>query len=160
MERELFASSQRGDSFGSANLAMAAHGISAASPTQIPTGRQPAMPLSFEEMMAQFDGHFDNLTSASTNSCATFDQLAATTTTQYLETKSLLASLKAAAVNGSHSAAATTAATPPLTQEQAKKCILQLEAAVLENRRHGAFFFTHGWGVNENHTRENYFPRD
>ena len=39
MERELRALSQRGDSFGSVHLAMVAHGISAASPTQPPTGR-------------------------------------------------------------------------------------------------------------------------
>ena len=38
MERELCASSQRGDSFSSANLAMAANGISAAPPTHPPTG--------------------------------------------------------------------------------------------------------------------------
>ena len=62
---------------------MAAHGISAASPTHPPTGRQTAMSLSSEEMMAQFDRHFDNITSAATNSGAALDQLAATTTTQY-----------------------------------------------------------------------------
>ena len=38
MYKELRASSQCGDSFGSSNLAMVAHGISAASPTQTPTG--------------------------------------------------------------------------------------------------------------------------
>ena len=83
MERELRALSQRGDSFGSAHLAMVAHGISAASPIQPPTGRLTAMPLSSEEMMVQFDGHFDNLASAATNSGASLDQIAATTTTQY-----------------------------------------------------------------------------
>ena len=41
------------------------------------------MPLSSEEMMAQFDRTFDNITSAATNSGAALDQLAATTTTQY-----------------------------------------------------------------------------
>ena len=116
-ERGLCASSQRGNSFGSANLAKAAHGISAALPTHPPTGQRPAMPLSSEEMMAQFDGPFDNLASATTNSDAALDQLASTTTTQYLEINSMLASLKAAAVNCSHSAAAATAATPPISQE-------------------------------------------
>ena len=38
MERELRASSQRGDSFGSAHLSMVTHGISAASPIHPPTG--------------------------------------------------------------------------------------------------------------------------
>ena len=71
------------------------------------------MPLSSEEMMAQFDGHFDNLASAAINSGAALDQLAATTTTQYLDIKSLLTSLKAAAVDGLHSTAAATCRNPP-----------------------------------------------
>ena len=70
MERELCASSQRGDSFGSAHLATFAHGISATLPIHPLTGRLPATPLSSEEMMAQFNGHFDNITSAATNSGA------------------------------------------------------------------------------------------
>ena len=61
MERELCASSQWGDSFSSSHLAMVAHGISAASPVQPPTGQQPTMPLSYEEVMSQFNRHFDNL---------------------------------------------------------------------------------------------------
>ena len=44
--------------------------------------------------MAQFDGHFDNLAVAATNSGAALNQLAATTTTQYTEIKSLLTALK------------------------------------------------------------------
>ena len=67
----------------------------------------------------------------------------------------MFASLKAAAVNGSHSAAAATAAAPPSTQEQVKNRILQLEANVRNNWHCGAFFSTHGWGVNKNHTRAN-----
>ena len=114
------------------------------------------MPLSSKEMMAQLYGHFNNLASAATNSGADLDQLAATTTTQYSEIKSLLASLKATAVNGLHSAAAATSETPPITQEQAKKRILQLEAAVHNNWHCGAFCSTHGWGVNVNHTSENF----
>ena len=70
------------------------------------------MPLSSKEMMAQFDGHFENLASATTNSGAALDQIAATTTTQYSDIKSLLTSLKAAAINGSHSAAAATSTNP------------------------------------------------
>ena len=134
---------------------MAAHGISAASPTQPPTGQRPAMPFSSEDMMSQFDDHFDNLASAATNSGAALDQLAATTATQYSEIKSFLASLKAAAVNGLHSVAAATSATPLIAQEQAKKRILQLEAAVRNNWHGSAFCSTHGWGVNENHTSAN-----
>ena len=133
MERELRASYQRCDSFGSAHLAMVTHGISAALPIHPPTGRRPAMPLSSEEMMAQFDGHFDNLALAATRSGAALDQLAATTTTQYLEIKALLTSLKATAVNGSHSAVAGTAASPLTPQEQSKKRIQQLEAAMRNN---------------------------
>ena len=83
MERELCASSQRGDYFGSAHLSMVAHGISAASPTQPPMGRQTTTPLSSEEMMAKFDGYFDNLALAATTSGAKLDQLATTTTTHY-----------------------------------------------------------------------------
>ena len=71
----------------------------------------------------------------------------------------MLTSLKAAAVNGSHSAAASTTATPPITQEQSKKRILQLEAAMRNNWHRGAFCSTHGWGVNEKHTSENFRPQ-
>ena len=147
IERELCASSQRGDSFGSAHLDMVAHGISAASPTQTPTGQQPAMPLSSEEIMAQFDGHFINLASAATNSGAALDQLASTSTTQFSDIKSLLTSLKAAALNGSHSAAATTSTTPQTTQEQSKKRIQQLEAAVPNKKASRCLFFSPMDGV-------------
>ena len=109
------------------------------------------MPLSSEDIMAQFDGHFDNLVLSATNSVAALDHLYATTTTQYSEIESLLASLKAAAGNGSHSAASVNASTPLITQEQVKKRILQLEAAMRNNWHCGEFSFTHGWGVNENH---------
>ena len=81
------------------------------------------MPLSSKEMMAQFDRHFDNLASAATNSGASLNQLAATTTTQYSEINALLTSLKAAAVNSLHSSASVTAASPPTNQEQSKKGI-------------------------------------
>ena len=70
------------------------------------------MPFYSEEMMAQFDRHFNNLALAATNSGAALKQLTATTTTQYLEIKALLTFLKAAAGNGSQSAAAVTAASP------------------------------------------------
>ena len=77
MERELRASYQRGESFGSANLAMAAHGVTAVMPTYTSAG-----PAS-TDYMAQFDGHFDNLAAAATNSGTALDQLAANTTMQY-----------------------------------------------------------------------------
>ena len=79
MEREIRASSQRGDSFRSANLEMAAHIINMALPNHPTTGQGPAS----KDYMAQFDGHFDNLASAATNSVAALEQLAATTTTHY-----------------------------------------------------------------------------
>ena len=79
MERVLRASYHRGDSFGPANLAMAVHRITAALPSHTTTGWGPAS----KDYMAQFDGHFDNLAAAATNSGAALDQLAATTTTQY-----------------------------------------------------------------------------
>ena len=122
---------------------------------QLPTGRQPATPLSSKEMMAQFDRHFDNLALATTNSGAALDQLAASTTTQYSEFKALLTLLKVTTVNGSHSATAATAASPPTNQEQSKKRIHQLEAAVRNNWHRGSFWSTHGWGVNEIHTSAN-----
>ena len=134
---------------------MVAHGISAASPIQPPTGRLTAMPLSSEEMMAQFDGHFDNLASAATNSGASLDQLAATTTTQYSYIKALLTSLKAAAVNTSHAAATAISVSPPTSQDQAKKRIQELEATVRNKWHRGAFCSTRGWVVNENHTSAN-----
>ena len=133
MEWELRASSQRGDSFGFAHLVMVAHGISSASSIHPPTGQRLAMLLSSEDMMAKFDGHFDNPALAATSSGAALDQLAATTTTQYLDIKALLTLLKSAVVNGPHSAAAATAASPLTSQEQYKKRIQQLEAAVRNN---------------------------
>ena len=156
MYRELCASSQWGDSFGSSHLAMFAYGISAASPIQPTTSQRPVTPLYYEEMMAQFDRHFDNLASAVTNSGAALNKLAATTTTHYSDIKALLTSLKTAAVNGSHSVAASTAATPLTTQEQPKKRIQKLEAAMRNNWHRGAFCSAHGWGVNENHTSANF----
>ena len=59
---------------------MAAHGITAELPTHPTTGQEPAS----KDYMAQFDGHFDNLAAAATNSGAALNQLAATTTTHYL----------------------------------------------------------------------------
>ena len=76
MEREIRDSSQRGDSFGSANLAMVAHGITTALPTHITSGPDS------EYYMAQFYGNFGNLAASTTNSGAALDQLDATTTTQ------------------------------------------------------------------------------
>ena len=111
-------------------MAMVPNGISTASPIQPPTGRRPAMLLSSKEMMAQFDGHFDNLALASTNSGAALDQLSATTTTHYSDIKALLTSLKAAAVNTLNTDADAPAASPPTSQDQSKKRIQQLEAAV------------------------------
>ena len=143
MERELRASSQWYVSFGSAHPAMVAHGISAASPIQPPTDRRLAMPLSSKEMMAQFNGHLDNLSSAATNSGAALHHLTATTTTQYSEIKALITLLKAAAVNTSHAAADATSASPLTSQYQVKKRIQKLEVAVRNNWHHGAFCSTH-----------------
>ena len=73
-------------------------------------------------------------------------------TTQYSDIKAFLTSSKTAAVNGSHSAAAATYATPPNNEEQSKKHIQELEAAVRNKWHRGDFCSTHGWGVNKNHT--------
>ena len=101
------------------------------------------MPLSSEEMMAKYDGHFNNIASAATNSGAALNQLAATTTTQYSEIKALITLLKAAAVNTSHAAADATSASPLTSQDQVKKRIQKLEVAVRNNWHHGAFCSTH-----------------
>ena len=106
-------------------------------------------------MMAQFNGHFDNLAAASTNSGATLDQLAATTTTQYAEIKSLLTALKTAYGLSSYAAAAVTDSTPLIPPAEAKHRISQLEAAIRNNWNYGAFCSTYGWGVNEYHTSKN-----
>ena len=153
MERELRASSQRGDSFGSTKLTMSARRITAALPTH-PT----SVPAS-KDYMAQFDGHFDNLAVAAKDSGAALDQLAATTTTQYTEIKNLLAALKTTSNRtsspSSYATAAATNSTPSLLPTDSKQCISQIEAVVHNNWHRGAFCSTHGWGVNENHTRNN-----
>ena len=77
MERELRASSQRGDSFGSDNLVMVVHGITASLHTHSTSG-----PAS-KYYMAHFDDHFNNIAAAATNVGLSLDQLAATTTMQY-----------------------------------------------------------------------------
>ena len=120
MDRELRASSQLGDSFGSANLTLAAHGITVVSHTHPTTGRVTASP---DDIMAQFDGHFDNLSAAATNSGAALDQLAATTTTQYGEIKSLLTALKTASGLSSYDAATTTDSTTSIPPAEAKRRI-------------------------------------
>ena len=102
--------------------------------------------------MNQFDGHFDNLSAAATNSDASLNQLAATTTTQYAEREALLTTLKTASSLSSYVAAAATDSTPSIPQSDSKRRIIQLEAAICNNWHSGAFCSTHGWGVNENHT--------
>ena len=150
MERELWAYSQRGDSFVSTNLAMAAHRTTVAAPTHPPTGQGPAS----TDYMALFDGHFDNL-AAATNSGAALDQLAATTTMQYAEIKPLLTALKTTYRPSSYAAADSTDSTPSIPPTEAKRCIRKLKAAIRKNWHCGAFCSTHGWGVNKNHTSKN-----
>ena len=110
MDREIRAYSQHGDSFGSSNLAMDTHGITAALTTHPTTGRGPVSP----DYMAQFGGHFYNLAAAATNSGAALNQLAATTTTQYAEIKSLLTTLKTASSSSSYATAVATDSTPSI----------------------------------------------
>ena len=109
--------------------------------------------------MAQLDGHFDNLAATSTNSGATLDQLAATTTTQYTEIKNLLAALKTASNRtsspSSYATAAATNSTPSLLLTDSKRRISQIEDVVHNNWHRGDFCSTHGWGVNKNHTSKN-----
>ena len=157
MERELWASSQSGDSFQSANLVMASHIITATLPTLPTTGQGP----SSKYYMSHFNAHFDNLAAAATNSGAALDQLAAITTTQYSEIKALLNTLKTASNRASRpssyaaAAAAATDSTPSIPLTEAKRRIIQIESAVCNNWHCGAFCSTHGWGVNKNHTSEN-----
>ena len=126
MERELQASSQHGESFGSTKLARAAHGITATAPTHTNTGRGPAS----TDYMAQLDGNFDNLAAATTNSGAALNQLAATTRMQYAEIKSLLTALKTASIPSSYAATVATDSTPSIHPAEAKCSISQLEADI------------------------------
>ena len=134
---------------------MAAHRITAALPTH------PTLVPASKYYMAQFGIHFDNLAAAATNSGANFDQLAATITTQYMEIKALLAALKTASnrtsipISFAASAAAASDSTPLISPTGAKRRISQLEADVCNNWYCGAFCYTHGWGVNKNHTSKN-----
>ena len=151
MERDLWASSQRGESFSSANLVMAALGITAAVTTHPTTGQGPAS----MDYMAQFDGQINNLSAAATNSCAALGHFSDTTTTQYVEIKALLTALKTASSPISYAVADATESTPLITTTEAKRRISQLEAGIPNNWHRGAFCSTHGWGVNKNHTSEN-----
>ena len=73
--------------------------------------------------MSRFDGHFDNLAAAATNSGMALYQLTTTTTTQHPEIKSLLNALKTTSSPGSYSAAV---ATPLIPTTEAKCRISQL----------------------------------
>ena len=132
---------------------MAAHGITKVLPTY------PTLGPASKDYMSQFDRHFDNLAAAATNSGASFYQLAATTTTQYMEIKALLATLNTASNRASRSSSYATSSatdsTPLVPPTEAKWRIIQLEAAVCNNWHCGYFCSAHGWGVNENHTSEN-----
>ena len=124
---------------------MSAHGITAVLPTHPTSG-----PAS-KNYMDQFDGHFDNLAAAATNSGAALDQLAVTTPTQYTEIKALLAALKTASnftsIPSSYATAAATDSAPLILPTDTKWRISQLEAAVCNNWHRGAFCSTHSWGV-------------
>ena len=103
---------------------MAAHGMNVALPTHPTSG-----PAS-KDCMDQFDGHFDNLANIATNSGAALDQLAATTTMQYTEIKSLLAALKTAYNRtpspSSYATAANTDPAPLIPPTDDKRRISQL----------------------------------
>ena len=133
---------------------MAAHGMNVALPTHPTSG-----PAS-KDYMAHFNGHFDNLAAAAKNSGAALDHLAATTTTQYTEIKTPLAVLKTASNRTSRPSSfvadGATDSTPSIPPTDSKRSISQLEAAVRKNWHRGAFCFTHVWGVNKNHTSENF----
>ena len=132
---------------------MSSHVITTAMPTHTTTGPDS------KYYMAQFNGDLDNLVAAATNSGESLNQLAATTTTQYSEIKSLLATLKTApnraSIPSSYAAAAVTEYTPSIPPTDAKHCIIQLYSAVRNNWDRGDFCSTHSWGVNENHTSKN-----
>ena len=108
---------------------MASHGITASAPNHPTTGRGPA----FTDYMAHFDGHFYSLSTSATNIGADLDQLAANTTTQYAETKALLAALKTASSPSSYAAAAATDSTPSIPPTEDKHRTSQLEAAICKN---------------------------
>ena len=137
MERELQAFSRCGDSFGSTNLAMDVHGITAAIPTHTTTG------MASKDYMAQFNGQFDNLAATATNSGASLDQLAATTTTWYSEIKVLLAALKTASNRASipslYDASVATDSTPSIPPTDVKRRISQLHPDLHKNWHRGAF---------------------
>ena len=103
-------------------------------------------------MMAHFDGHFDNLSAAATNSGAAHNQLAATTKTQYADINSLLTALKNASGLSSYAAVAATDSTPSIPPAESKRRISQLEADISKNWHCGDFCSTYSWGINENHT--------
>ena len=133
---------------------MAAHGITMALPTHPTSGPD------YKDYMAHFDGHLDKLADAATNSGADLNQLSTTTTTQYTEIKALPAALKTVSNRTpspiSYATADTNDSIPSILPTDAKLCISQLEAAVCNNWNRGAFFSTHGWGVNENHMSKNF----
>ena len=103
------------NTFGTAGAAQRYHSINA---THGFGKDAPGQPSSPDDLMAQLNNHFDNLTSAATNSNTALEQLATATTYQYTEIKVSLDALDAATPPVSH---CTIAAAQPLVNAEKRK---------------------------------------
>lgn len=151
LEREMAASSDQPDTFGTAASAQRFHGID---PANSSGGRDaPGQPGSPDDLMAQLDSHFDSLASAATNSNVALELLAAATTTQYADIQASLDALAASPNNPAPAPAARarTAALPLTEKRKLEKRIQTLQSALKNRWVKGGFCSTHGHGVGAGH---------
>ena len=107
-------------------------------------------------IIEKFDGHFESLDSADTNSNVILERLTSATITQYTNITKFLSAIIANSANANIVSAATgtprntsihTPALPPEENDNINRRITQLKTEVRGKWISGSFCFTHGHGV-------------
>eukprot|EP00804_Cyclotella_cryptica_P009042 CCRYP_003143-RA/>CCRYP_003143-RA protein AED:0.97 eAED:1.00 QI:0/-1/0/1/-1/1/1/0/306 len=148
LECEQRASGTRGDVFGSASSAIAAHSTSTAAfhpTTASPSNNQ--LPT-----LSKLESHLDNMALAVTNEKAVLDSLVSSNDTLTKLTADKLAKLENLVLDLKPSThRPTQTVQPPATSADARS-LSQLRAAIKYKWVPGSFCSTHGWGVSANHS--------
>jgi hypothetical protein len=143
------------DTFGTTAATQRYHGID----TSRTSGGKDALgqPGSPDNLMAQLDRHFTNLTSAATNSNSAFEQLATATADPYTEIKLSLDTLAAAPHNPAPAPGTRSRATAlPITKKRKlEKWINMIKATVKHSWKVRGFCSTYGHCVGAGHIRKN-----
>jgi hypothetical protein len=147
-EREQRASGNRGDVFGSASSAIAAHGT----PTAAfhPTRESPSN--NHLPTLSELESHLDNMAMAVTNEKAVLDSLVTSNATLTKITADKLTKLEKLVLDLKPNAhRATQSVQPPPTSSDSRG-LSQLRAAIKYKWIPGGFCSTHGWGVSAGHS--------